>query len=152
MPANAPKGTKIGLRKTATGTTAAWIDNFSARALDMQQVSVPTAPAKPAATGYVLDGDSLTNPSSGSSSYSPMLATNTGLAVTNKAVAGRTLADRNATWDSRGMAALYSATGTNTLVLLAGINDILSTSGITLATMQTDMTAYIGKALSLIHI
>lgn len=134
---------------TASGTASVGITASAAlveTGSDMAAGTGTVAATTLTTLGYVLDGDSLTNPSSGSSSYSPMLATNTGLPVTNKAAAGKTLSDRNATFDSRGLAALYSANGTNTLVLLAGINDIQATTPPTLASMQADMTAYIGKA------
>ena len=103
-------------------------------------------PATVAPLGYVLDGDSLTDGYGVSPSYPSQLATITGLPITNLGVSGRRLSEMDSSWTSRNVAALYNASGRNTLVVLGGANDLIHNSVLTAENLQAWMTSYVGKA------
>lgn len=100
--------------------------------------------------GVVYDGDSITEGPDQTwlhalPSRPTILANLTGLPIQNLGVSGRRLQEMDSSFASRGVAALYNASTTNTLLLLAGINDILN-NGATLAQLKTWMTSYCAKA------
>lgn len=99
-------------------------------------------------TGFVFDGDSLTWGYDGGSgqiapTYPMQVGMATGLPVTNLGVSGRTLATMLADYDTNAGPAKTDTK--NTLVILAGINDLLST-GATDATLQGLIQSYCAKA------
>lgn len=97
-------------------------------------------------TGVVFDGDSITEGPTFPPNYPAQFSNYTGLPVTNLGVSGRRLAVMNDTFESRGVAGLYSATNRNTLVILGGVNDLWLDTAITLDALKASIQSYIGKA------
>lgn len=105
-----------------------------------------TPPTAFTPSGFVLDGDSITNGYGATPTYPDHLAAITGKNTVNLGVSGRTLADMAATFESRGVADLHDKALTDTLVILGGINDILHDAATTPATLQRLLLAYCHKA------
>ena len=106
-----------------------------------------SAVASNAATfGYTADGDSLTEGTGETRSYPVRMAAMSALSVTNTGTGGQTLTSMDTSY-AADVAPTYNASTKNTLVLLGGINDLI-TSGNTAVQIQGYMTSYAAKAIA----
>jgi lysophospholipase L1-like esterase len=97
-------------------------------------------------SGFVLDGDSITDGYGVTPTYPTLLAAATGLGATNLGQSGRTLREMNETFDTRNVAQFHHATYRDTLVILGGINDIMNDEGTTTQSLQESLEAYCAQA------
>ncbi len=94
--------------------------------------------------GLVADGDSIASGYLATTGFVERFGALAGWPVINLAVAGETIVHLDATFGSRGIAALYDQSTATTLLIWAGINDILG--GASVATVQAALTSYCAKA------
>lgn len=94
--------------------------------------------------GLVADGDSIASGYLATTGFVERFGALAGWPVQNLAVAGETIVHLDATFGSRGVAALYDQSTATTLLIWAGINDILG--GASVATVQAALTSYCAKA------
>jgi lysophospholipase L1-like esterase len=126
------------LNLVAEGSSAA--NGTAAQSFSLTQSATGKVPA--ITTGFVCDGDSLTNGTGTAPNYPAKLGALTSLPFINRGVNGQTLVSMDSGY-ATNTAPSYSTTY-NTLVILGGTNDL--SSSVAAATLGTAIRSYAAKA------